>query len=78
MPLFKPMPFGKDKNGQLQEVICPRCKSPIEGEEVSSYGEGIGVRIVIGEYTCTCGYECKVEEHYPIINRALDTERHIP
>lgn len=78
MPLFKPLPFNNTKQGQLQEVICPRCKSVLEGEEVSSYGKGVNVRVVIGEYVCPCGYSVKVEENYPIINRAQETERHIP
>lgn len=77
MPLFRSIPFNRDKKGQLQEVSCPRCKAVLEGEEVSTYGEGVNTRIVIGEYSCPCGYAVKVEEKYPIINRAQDEERHI-
>lgn len=77
MALVRAIPFGRDKSGQLQEVLCPRCKTVLEGQEISEYGKGVNIREVIGEYHCLCGYEITLTERYPIINRALETERHI-
>lgn len=72
MPLFNPLPRGKSNSGQLQEVICPRCKTVLKGDEHSTTGEGIGIRKVTGSYSCPCGYSAEVIERYPIINRAID------
>jgi phage FluMu protein Com len=74
MGLFKPLPFGRSKNGQLQEVVCPRCKEVIDGEEISTYGDGVNVRTVRGIYKHICGYEVEIIEKYPIINRAPDEQ----
>lgn len=76
MPLFKPM-LGTTKRGQLQVIFCPRCKLELEGTEVSTYGQGLGIRIVEGVYECSCSYKVTVREEYPVINKALDDERHI-
>lgn len=77
MPLFRALPFGRTKDGQLQEVSCPRCKVVLESEATSKYGEGASVRIVEGEYKCFCGYSVVVTEKFPVVNRALDEEKHI-
>lgn len=69
MALMHPIAFGKTKGGQMQEVICPRCRVGLEGETFSS-GDGIGMRKVEGLYKCSCGYQIEVIERYPVINRA--------
>lgn len=73
MPLFKPILAGQSKSGQMQYVICPRCREEIEGDEVFVSGEGIGMRRVEGDYSCSCGYSVKVIEVYPFINRSQET-----
>lgn len=79
MPLFRPLASNKVRSGQLQEIFCPRCKEALEPkDEILSYGDGVTTRIVEGEYSCACGYEVEVKERYPVINRAQETERHIP
>jgi hypothetical protein len=79
MPLFKvATSAGRERSGQLQTVLCPRCKVELEPEgEIRSYGDGVTKRVVEGTYTCSCDYRIEVKESYPVINRALDTTRHI-
>lgn len=70
MALFKVIP--KSKRGQHQEVSCPRCLVVLEGEEVYTSGEGLGIRKVEGTYSCPCGYSIIVTERYPMINRPFE------
>lgn len=77
MPLFNPKTSPIKKSGQMQEVLCPRCKSILDPEQHQHYGDGAQTRIVEGDYKCVCGYEVKVVERYPVISRAVETEKHI-
>lgn len=79
MPLFRTVGIdSKKKSGQLQEILCPRCKEVLKPkQELSHYGDGVTTRIVEGEYECACGYSVEVKERFPVINRAQESERHI-
>jgi hypothetical protein len=68
MPLFNAL-SGDRANGQLQEPICPRCRSDLRVIDINSTGEGIGIRKVEGDYDCPCGYSVEIIERYPIIQK---------
>lgn len=72
MPLFNALNEAKSINGQLQEVICPRCRESLVQDNIVSTGKGIGVREVTGEYHCSCGYELELTERYPIIQTEIE------
>lgn len=65
MPLFKTK--TNTDGGQSYEVICPRCKTPLQGDSVHTSGEGVNVRIIEGDYRCECSYSVKVTERIPLI-----------
>lgn len=65
MPLFKQRITAG--GGQSFDVLCPRCREVIPAKEVHQSGEGVGIRVVEGDYLCECNYSVKVIERIPRI-----------